>query len=159
MAIIYVEKIGGKVSATFSRPQRDNPNCVAIDDAEPAYVAWKAAAAAGKTCAEIDSIERARRGAGFVDTGAGGTGKTYQADPESIAHLAILGSGAPAGPFQIIAADNTIQELDGVQLNALIRGRIFPWVSATAVYARTMKNNVLAGLPPNAQNDVTEGWP
>jgi hypothetical protein len=34
--------------------------------------------------------------------------------------------------------------------------RIMPWVSATILYTRTMKDEILADNPPA---DITVGWP
>lgn len=125
-----------------------------------------------KIVAQINSIRDNRLAAGFADTGTGGTGKTYPCDDSSIGRwtamaagaqpwaLGIAPSGSTAPTFQIIAADNqTGFFLAAAATYALFDGRVMPWVSATVVYARAMKNNILAGQPPNAQNNITQGWP
>jgi hypothetical protein len=110
--------------------------------------------------AAIDAIRDARLAVGFADTV---TGKIFQTDSDSIARLTALGSsaglaivmGQPATQITIIAADNSILTLTAADAFALLQGRLMPWVSATMLYARALKNQVAADAAP----DVTQGWP
>lgn len=115
-------------------------------------------------CDQITAFRDNRLATGFADTGTGGTGKTWQCDPISVsrwdalatqAYIAVqAGQGATQVPM--IAADNSINQMTYTNVYALLAQRVSPWVQATIVYARTMKNNVLAGNPPA---DYTQGWP
>lgn len=127
-----------------------------------AQIAIDEAAFAAVTADKVDAFRDARLAAGYADTT---TGKTYQADPTSIALLTPIGAAAglavtmatsPPPNFEIIAADNSIVTLSTADTYALLHGRIMPWVSATMLYARTLKNAIAAGNPPT---DVTAGWP
>lgn len=115
-------------------------------------------------CDQITALRDDRLETGFADTGSGMTGKTWQCDPISVsrwdalatqAYIAVqAGKGATTVP--LIAADNTINEMSYNDIYALLAMRVAPWVQATIVYARTMKNSVVAGNPPA---DITQGWP
>lgn len=109
---------------------------------------------------DVDTFRDARLATGFVDAT---TGKTFQCDAGSRGFLTAIGASAqgtlamsPQPTFQIISADNSVVALSSTAAYALTNGRIMPWVSATMLYARTMKNNILAGNPPA---DITQGWP
>jgi hypothetical protein len=114
---------------------------------------------------DVDAFASQRLAAGYADTGAGNTGKTWQCDDASIikwtalasvAGIAIALNTQPVPSFTLIAADNSLITLTAPQLYALFPTRIMPWVSATIMFARVMKDNILAGNPPA---DVTIGWP
>jgi hypothetical protein len=71
--------------------------------------------------------------------------------------LGIAPQGVPAPTFQPIPIDNTIPSaMTATAVYALFAGRVMPWVAATVIYARTMKNDILAG---NGPADITQGWP
>lgn len=148
-----------------------------IDFAETATAAQQQAAQTflasynpnGPTTDMVDAFRDARLAAGFADTASGNTGKTWQCDPDSIGKwtamaanaqpwaLGIAPAGVPAPTFQPIASDNTIPApMTAASVYALFAQRVMPWVEATVIYARTMKNNILAGTPPA---DYTQGWP
>lgn len=117
-------------------------------------------------CTNVDSYRDTRLANGFADTGTGGTGKTWQCDDKSVAKWdAIAASaglnvlrGAPynATTYTLIAADNSEITLAAPDASALLEQRVMAWVSATTLYGRQMKNNILAGNPPA---DITQGWP
>lgn len=125
------------------------------------------AATPTQVCDRIMALRDNRLATGFADTATGMTGKTWQCDQISVsrwdalamqAYIAVqAGQGSTTAPM--IAADNSITELSYTAIYALLAQRVAPWVQATIVYARTMKNAILAGQPPNAQNDITQGWP
>jgi len=146
-------------------------------DTEAATVAIKALLAGGSYTiaayaqpaaqinASIDAYCAQRLTSGFADTGAGGTGKTWQCDPVSqgkwtaigaSAGLALVMQASPAPTFTMIAADNSTATLSASDAFALINARMLPWVSETILYARTLKNEVLAGSPPS---NIYAGWP
>lgn len=114
--------------------------------------------------AEIDGYRDARLAAGYADAT---TGKTWQCDDRSIARWTAIAASvqpwalgltqtiAPTLP-PLIAADNTAVTLSAADAYALLQGRIMAWVSATVLYARTLKDQVDAGAPPA---DITVGWP
>ena len=111
---------------------------------------------------DVDAFASKRLATGFADAT---TGKTWQCDDGSIlswtalaatAGIAIAMNTQPVPSFPLIAADNSVITLTAPQLYALFPGRIMPWVSATVLFARTMKDNILAGNPPA---DITVGWP
>lgn len=113
-------------------------------------------------CDQVDAFRDSRLAAGFSDAT---TAKTFACDPFSIgkwdaigssAGLAILMQGASAPSFQLIPTDNSIVTLSAVDTFSLLNGRVMPWVSATFLYGRQMKNNILAGNPPA---DIKQGWP
>jgi hypothetical protein len=147
----------------------DGDQADALDLAVPprpdASYAWRNGAWAkspAALCAAVDAFREARRSAGFADAT---TGKTYQCDDASLTKWDALGSAAglalvmatnPAPQFTIIAADNSTVTLGPADTYALLAGRVMPWVSATFLYGRTMKNAILAG---NAPADITTGWP
>ena len=120
---------------------------------------------ASPSTAQIDAERDRRLAAGFADTAAAGTGKTFQCDPLSIDKWNAIGSAAglsivmntlPVPSFTLIAADNSTIVLTPVQAYALLQGRVMPWVSATVLHARDLKDLILAGTPPA---DITQGWP
>lgn len=111
---------------------------------------------------DVDAFVINRLAAGFADAT---TGKTWQCDDSSIikwtalasvAGIALAMNTTPAPTFTLIAADNSLITLTASQLYALFPTRIMPWVSATIMFARVMKDNILAGNPPA---DITVGWP
>lgn len=113
------------------------------------------------TTDDVNSIRDQRLAAGFVDAT---TSKTIQCDDRSIGKLGAMGSAAglaivmamdPAPQFNIVTADNTIITLTPAQTFALLQGRVMPWVSGTWLYARTLKDQIIAGGSP----DITAGWP
>lgn len=114
------------------------------------------------TTATVDAFAQARLSTGFADAT---TGKTWQCDDPSLlrwtalaasAGLAIVMNVTPLPTFTLIAADNTTMTLTAAQTFSLFNVRVMSWASATMLYARTMKNNILAGNPPA---DITAGWP
>jgi hypothetical protein len=115
----------------------------------------------GPTEDQVNAIRDQRLAAGFADPI---TGKTFQADADSIGRLGAVGAAAglelvsnttPAPSFQIIAADNAVVTLPPGGAFALLNGRMMPWVSATMLYARQLKDQIVAGQAP----DITAGWP
>lgn len=109
---------------------------------------------------QVNAIRDQRLAAGFADTG--NTGLTYQCDAQSRGLLTGVGASAglnlavsPQPNYQLIAADNSTITLHASDAYALINGRIMPWVSATMLYARTLKDQITAGQKP----DITQGWP
>ena len=112
------------------------------------------------TTDQVDAYRDKRLAAGFADAA---TGKTFQCDATSRGFLTALGAAAglalsvsPQPTFVIISADNTTVTLNATDTYSLINSRIMPWVSATMLYARTLKNQIVAGNPPA---DITVGWP
>jgi hypothetical protein len=110
----------------------------------------------------IDAFRDKRLAAGFADTM---TGKTWQCDDASIgrwtaisasAGLSLVMSVNPEPSFTLIPADNSLVTLTASETFALFNQRAMPWVSATTIYARQMKDNVVNGNPPA---DITAGWP
>ena len=117
----------------------------------------------------VDNFLGARLTAGFADTGQGGTGKTYACDSASIGiwtaiaasaqpfALGIAPNGLTPPTYQPVPTDNTIPSpMSAGAVYALFEGRVMPWVSATILFGRVMKNNILADNPPA---DITQGWP
>ena len=91
------------------------------------------------------------------------TNKTYNCDPTSLprwvaigaaAGLALVGQQTPT--FDIITDDNSIITISAADALALFQGRVMPWFSATAIFARKMKDAIIAGKAPA---DITLGWP
>lgn len=126
-----------------------------------AFVPPVAPPAPPPTTEDVNAIRDARLAAGFTDSV---TGKTIQCDDRSIGKLGAMGSAAglaivmailPAPQFQIVTADNSILTLTPTQTFALLQGRVMPWVSGTWLYARTLKDQIIAGQTP----DITAGWP
>lgn len=113
-------------------------------------------------CARVSAFCIARLAAGYADAT---TGKTWQCDNDSVTKWNALASSAgfatafnvsPAPTFELIAADNSVLALPATDIFALFNSRVLPWVSETILYARAMKNSILAGTPPA---DITAGWP
>jgi hypothetical protein len=112
------------------------------------------------TTSSVD-VERDKRLAkGYVDAV---TGKTYQCDQRSQVFLTAIGASAglsltmsPQPAFPLITADNSVVNLSATDAYSLINGRVMPWVSQTVLYARTLKDQIVAGTPPA---DITQGWP
>lgn len=134
------------------------------------YDAWAAAGGVAthpeptldRLAAQVAALCDQKLSAGYADAV---TGKTFQCDPNSVGKWTAIGASAgfaitmaldPVPDYPIIAADNTIVALAAPDAYALMNARIMPWVSATIVFARTMKNDILAGNPPA---DITVGWP
>ena len=118
---------------------------------------------AARTPEMVDAVRDARLAAGFDD--AAETGKVYQCDPASVtnwtaltsaAGFALSLSAAPLPTYTLITFDNSTIDLDAEELFALMTARVMPWVSATYMYARSLKDQVLAGTPPG---DIEAGWP
>ena len=110
----------------------------------------------------VDAVRDARLAAGFDDAE---TGKVYQCDPASVTNWTALTSAAgfalslgaaPLPTYTLITFDNSPIELGAEELFALMTERVMPWVSATYFYARSLKDQVLAGTPPD---DINTGWP
>lgn len=110
----------------------------------------------------IDLIRDGRLAYGFADAV---TGKRWQCDAQSQSKWTALGASAlavivqdngSAPPFELIAADNSQASLTAAETLALTNDRLLPWVSATMLYARQLKDAVLAGDPPD---DLFAGWP
>ncbi len=117
-------------------------------------------------CAAVDAFRDARLAAGFADTGAGGTGKTWECDNVTAGHWTALAASAMPWALGLVTAnpptfapwgtDNVPVTLTASQAFALFDGRVLPWVQSVYDYARQMKANVRAGNPPA---DYTAGWP
>ena len=110
----------------------------------------------------VDGLLDAKLTAGFNDPV---TGKTWQCDSESRGNWSSLASSAglamalgvsPLPTFTLIAADNTQIALSAADTLALFQNRVMPWVSACVLYARSLKDQYIAGTPPA---DITQGWP
>lgn len=111
------------------------------------------------TLALVNRLRDTKLAAGYADAV---TAKTYQTDDASISRLDALGCSAGFAvvmsvprSFDLIAADNTVTTLPAAQMFALLNQRVMPWVSATRLYARALKNQVLAGQTI----DINAGWP
>jgi hypothetical protein len=100
---------------------------------------------------DVDAFVKQRLATGYSDTE---TGKTWQCDPMSLIKWTALASAKSEAVM--IAADNSLVTLDAPQVHALFSERLMPWVSATMLFARVMKDNILANNPPA---DITVGWP
>ncbi|HEY4723122.1 MAG TPA: hypothetical protein VII92_14810 [Anaerolineae bacterium] len=114
------------------------------------------------SCANVNAERDRRLAAGFADAV---TGKTWQCDALSQGKWTAIGASAglamvmqidPPPTFELIAADNSIVTLSALEAFTLTNGRIMPWVSATMLYARAMKNLIAAETPPA---DIAAGWP
>ena len=110
--------------------------------------------------AKVDAIRDARFAAGYIDAT---TLKTYSCDPTSLPRWAAIGAAAGLAlmahqtpTFDIITADNSIITLSAADAFALLQGRVMPWFSATAIFARRMKDSIIAGESPA---DINSGWP
>lgn len=158
----FVVVQNGAVVTEYAGSQLGNPDVTPpagyteIADTDTRYAAWLALPK-GEA---VDTFRDTRLATGFADAV---TGKTFQCDMNSLTFWTAIGASAqgslsavPAPEFVIIAADNTTVSLGPAAAYALTNGRIMPWVSLTMLYARTMKNNILAGNPPA---DITQGWP
>lgn len=128
-----------------------------------AYQAWLAQ---GNTpppvpaaASDVDAFREARLTAGFADPV---TGKSYPCDHDGQRFLTATGSaagfarGGPAKTFPLIAADGSIVQLNPADTFSLINDRIMPWVVATILYAKSLRDQIKAGNPPA---DITVGWP
>jgi len=157
-----------------------------VSNTDPGYVAWSTqpwastqvyattqalsdfvasmgfGATPNATVSQVDAYRDQRLATGYADAT---TGKTWQCDPVSQGKWTAIGSSAgfaitmnanPAPTFNCIAADNSTVTLSAADAFALFNQRIMPWVSATILYARTLKDNINAGTPVA---DVTAGWP
>lgn len=127
-----------------------------------ARLAEEAAAEEAGLLERVTSIRDARLAAGYADQV---TGKRFATDDKSIGLWTAIGSAAglamvmqldPMPSFQIIPEDNDTITLTALETFALFNGRVMPWVSATYLFAREMKNAIQAG---DAPADVTSGWP
>jgi hypothetical protein len=108
--------------------------------------------------ASVDAIRDARLAAGFADPVLG---KSFQLDTASMGKITAVGASAglalalsidPAPQYQFIAADNAVVTMSPAQAYAWSQ-RVAAFVSATYLYARTLKDR-LADKP-----DITAGWP
>src|SRR5262249_52881395 len=147
---------------TFYDP---NGNAVTIADLGPVPAGYSTTPPPPTTqqlCTQVDVFRNARLAAGYADSLTGGT---WEGDDSSIvrgdafgasAGLAIVMNIAPAPTFNLISAANATIQLSAADTFALLNGRVMPWVSAVTVFARSMKNDILAGNPPA---DITAGWP
>lgn len=138
-----------------------------VDDIEEREIteaeaqALLATANAPPVAEQIDKVRDARLAAGYADTT---TGKTWQCDPLSMTKWTalaakaglLIATNANGTVLQLIAADNTIIQLSPAETYALLGTRVFGWVEATMIYARQLKDQVLAGNPPA---DINAGWP
>jgi len=115
-----------------------------------------------KQLGDVDTFCGARLAQGYTDVA---TGKTWQCDDASQGKWTAIASNAgfaitmqvtPPPTFTLIAADNSTTVLSAADTFALFTQRVMPWVSATIMYARQMKDSILAGNPPA---DITAGWP
>jgi hypothetical protein len=167
MAAAYRLTAGGIVRAIDGASIPDDPRNADWQ----AYEAWLAKGntpdpITGPTpdaiCSQIDAFRDARLATGYADAV---TGKTWQCDPVSVGRwdalatqsfIAIQGGQGASLMIPLIAADNSITTHTATDTYALFSDRVAPWVQATVIYARTMKNSVLAGNPPA---DITQGWP
>lgn len=77
------------------------------------------------------------------------------------AGLALLAGTDPAPEFEMIAADNAVVRLSAHDAFALLNGRVMPWVSATMLRARVVKNDILTAtsIPAVESIDIAAGWP
>lgn len=110
--------------------------------------------------AKVDQICEQRLAAGYVDAT---TNKTYQCDNVStsrwtaittLAHISMTASQGQQ--FSLITADNSVITLSDADTFALFASRVQPWVSSTIFYARSLKDQIVAGNPPA---DLNAGWP
>lgn len=110
--------------------------------------------------ADTRTIEEARLEAKFNSGGAleaqlqagyydDVTGKWWQTDPESRANWVSVGAAAQNALaaqsdelFSLIAADNTIVELNAADTQALLSGRLMPYVSNLIVANRRNKDEI-----------------
>lgn len=113
-------------------------------------------------CNSVDAFRNAHLAAGYADAT---TAKIFQCDPTSTgrwtalamqAFIAVQAATLPAPTFTLITADNSEITLAASDCYALFSLRVAPWVQEVIFFARTMKNNILAGKPPA---DITQGWP
>lgn len=113
-------------------------------------------------CDLVTSARDAKINNGYDDAV---TGKMFACDPVSIGKWDAIGAAAglamlmqikPAPTFDLIAADNMIITLSAKEAFDLLQGRVMPWVSATFIYARRVKDAILAGTP---QPDYQDRWP
>lgn len=144
----------GTVTGVFKNPQDFT---VEIADDDPRLITWTNVKL---LLPQVDAFKQSRLAYGFNDPT---TGKRFQCDAASQASLTALGASAgfgqmtsPQPQFPLITADNSIVTLSAADAFALINTRIMPWVSATVLYARGLKDAILAGNPPT---DITQGWP
>jgi len=112
------------------------------------------------TTGQVNYLRDQKLATGYTDVT---TGKTWQCDDKSVSNWTAIAASAglavmsnTAMTFTLIAGDNTTVTLPAANTYALFNQRVMPWVSNTVLYARTMKNNILAGTPPT---DYTAGWP
>ena len=117
---------------------------------------------AGVAILQITTIRNDRLAAGYDDSV---TGKTWQCDDSSVgkwtvisasAGISMLAGQSPEPRFDLIAADNTKVTLTATEVFDLFNRRVMPWVSATMLRARDLKNMAIAGTAPD---DLTKGWP
>lgn len=111
------------------------------------------------TTADVDAERDRRLAAGYQDAT---TGKTYQCRERDIAVWTAIAAdagfkiaSAASGTYDIITADNSVVQLNEQQTFSLFTERVMPWVSATYLHARALKDQILAGETP----DITQGWP
>lgn len=114
------------------------------------------------TTIDVDVFRDARLSTGFADTT---TGKTFQCDVDSQGKWTAIGASSlaaivtqtsPAPTYELITSDNSTITLSATDALALTNGRIMPWVSATMLYASSLKTQITGAHPPA---DITQGWP
>lgn len=165
VAMLYDDATGMLCGYTANGTQLGLP--ITLLPVAKAVIAGAAAGIVAKTArlaptpaAQVDALRDARLAAGFSDPVSG---KVFQTDDRSRGFLTGLGAAAAVdalsgdhGTYLIVAADNTTWTGDALATDGLIRGRLMPWVTATVLYARNLKNLIAAGTPPA---DLTVGWP
>lgn len=116
----------------------------------------------GAALLKIEDVRNRRLSDGYVDAV---TGKTWQCNDSSIgkwtamaasAGMAVITQQNPEPEFQLIAADNTLITLTASDVFALFNQRVMPWVAATMIHARQLKDQAIAGTAPD---DLEQGWP
>jgi len=133
-----------------------------------AYLAWKlqggtpdAAPAPVLTTLMVDAQCAKLLAAGIADAA---TSKTWQCDPDSLTAWTALGATAGLGllttppstaTYTLIPADNSTVTLTAAQVQGLTQ-RLMTWVTNMKLFARGLKNQILAGTPPAS---ITVGWP
>lgn len=150
---------GGIYISDDLSPPMDPDQLALIEQVFTAHDQTSPANAKADVIDSIDALCTAKLDAGYSDAV---TGKVFQTDDVSRANFtgaaaACLAALATSNPmtFDLIPKDNqTITGLSATACLAILM-RMFGWVSATVIYARDLKNQILAGQNP----DITAGWP